>query len=549
MSADLSARGAERSRAIPALALFALGLVLYARALGFEFVDWDDTAQVVENPWIRSLTLEHLRSIFSQPVLDSYFPLQSVSFMLDYAVWGLDPRGFHAQSLFWNALNGTLACWALARLTRRRDLALVAALLWSVHHSHVEAVAWVSARKEVLSTALLLLSLGWFVRAREAPRLDRRAYAASIVCFGLGAAAKLTIGSYALFFALSDWTLRGRRTAEREPLWRHVAVALPYVAAALPFVVMNYFVQPTVHDPGIASGFDALLVRGQAGWRYLWLLLGLLPGQPLYDPPMISHDPLLVAAILFPLLAPIAAFAFALRRGCTNVALALAWLMIGMLAPLVFPLTTFMADRYLYSPSLGFAWLLASGIAALAFAPSQPRAQNAAVALLLTVPLVFWYARLTWYATPTWRNSETLWARAVASSRDDRAWGALANALIRKDRRADAERVLLAAPSPSAGNYLQLASIYAQENRLDEALRATDQSLAVARIHPPPRRADLAQVHFVRGAVLWLLHRPADATEAWQAAIEIDPGQREARTALAAVERGEDPGAAIKPAR
>jgi tetratricopeptide (TPR) repeat protein len=547
MSPDPAQSAGRASAWVAAAVLFALGFALYARTLGYEFVNWDDPAEVVENPWIRAVTLENLESIFSEPILDAYFPLMTVSFMVDHALWGLDPRGFHLQSVLLNALNGALAFWVIAQLTRRRALAFVAALLWCVHHTHVESVAWVSARKEVLATSLLLGSLGFFLRAREAVPLRRGAYVASIALFGLAAAAKLTIGSYALFFALADWSLRERRAPQaREPLWRHVAIALPHVFAALPVVIMNSVVQHTILTPEQLGLFDYVLVRGQAAWRYLWLLLGLLPGQPLYDLPPISHQPVLVATTLFPLLAPLAAFAFALRRKYTNAALALAWLMLGLLAPLVFPLVTYMADRYLYAPSLGFCWLLASGIAALAFAPSRSRVWNAATAVLLTAPPLLWFALLAWSATPVWRNSEALWTRAVATSRDGRAFDALAIVLARDGRTEEAERVLRSGPATARG-YTELAIAYAGQKRIHDALRATDGGIEATRTQVLLRPQDGAMLYSVRGSVLWLLGRSADATGAWHEALAIDPAEPVARAALRAIERGEDPGAAIQP--
>jgi len=547
MSPDPSQSAGRASAWVAAAVLFALGFALYARTLGYEFVNWDDPAEVVENPWIRAVTLENLESIFSEPILDAYFPLMSVSFMVDHALWGLDPRGFHLQSVLLNALNGALAFWVLAQLTRQRALAFVAALLWCAHHTHVESVAWVSGRKEVLATSLLLGSLGFFLRAREVAPLRRGAYAASIALFGLAAAAKLTIGSYALFFALADWSLRERRAPQaREPLWRHVAIALPHVFAALPVVIMNSVVQRTILTPEQLGLFDYVLVRGQAAWRYLWLLLGLLPGQPLYDLPPISHQPALVVATLFPLLAPLVAFAFALRRKYTNAALALAWLVIGLLAPLVFPLVTYMADRYLYAPSLGFCWLLASGIVALAFAPSRPRVWNAATAVLLTAPPLLWFALLAWSMTPVWRNSEALWTRAVATSRDGRAFDALATVLAREGRTEEAERVLDSGPATARG-YTQLAIAYAEQKRIHDALRATDGGIEAARTQVLLRPQDGATLYSVRGVVLWMLGRPADATKAWHEALAIDPAEPGARAALGAIERGEDPGAAIQP--
>jgi hypothetical protein len=216
---------------------------------------------------------------------------------------------------------------------------------------------------------------------------------------------KLTIGTYAVFFLLVDHVLDARRAPEeRRALLRHLLGKLPYVAAALPFALINLRFQP-VAALGVSNGLDYALVRGQAAWRYLWLLLGLLPGQPIYDPPPISHSLPLAAMTLLPLVAPPVAFVFALRRGHTDAALALAWLTIGLIAPLVFPLTTYMADRYLYSPSLGFCWLLAAGIAGLAFAPGRSPAWTTAIAALVTAPLLLWYAGHTWGYTPVWRTA------------------------------------------------------------------------------------------------------------------------------------------------
>jgi tetratricopeptide (TPR) repeat protein len=530
-----------RARAVAACALFAIGLCLYGRTLHYDFVDWDDTAQVVENPWIRSLSLDHLESIFTQPVVASYFPLQSVTFMLDYALWGLDPRGFHAQSLLINALNAALAFWVLTRLTRNPELAFIAALLWSVHHTHVEAVAWVSARKEVLSSALLLLSLGTYLRARRSEVLHRPAYAASVLLFGLAAAAKLTVASYLLFFLLVDRFEDAHLAPEqRRSIFYHLSTKLPYLVAALPFVWVNVRFQP-VGLLGVTTGFDYMLVRGQAGWRYLWLLLGLLPGQPIYDPPPISHDPYLATATLLPLVVPPVAFAIALWRRYTNVASGLAWLIIGLLAPLAFPLVTYMADRYLYLPSLGLCWVLAAAISKLAFVPWRLRALNVVVALLLTAAPALWFAGLTWHYTPAWRNSESLWTYAVATSRDDRAASALSAELIRQSRFEEAERVQTQASLIGTAGYMNLAFLYLRRDQFEKALHATDQAIETLRVQPLPRE-DRSKLMFLRATALANLQHPAEAMTALRNALELDPNNASARATLEAIEPSAAPG-------
>jgi protein O-mannosyl-transferase len=538
--------GSRRTQLAAACALFAVGLCFYARTVRYGFVDWDDIAQVVENPWIRSFTLDHLAAIFTRPIVQSYFPLQALSFMFDYALWGLDPRGYHAVSVLLNALNGVLAFWVLSQLTRRPALSFIAALLWSAHHSHVEAVAWVSARKEVLSTALLLLSLGTYLRARHSEGFDRKAYAASVALFGLAAAAKLTVATYALFFVLVDVVEDARLAPDRrKSLLQHIANKLPHLAVALPFALMNVKFQP-VALLGALTGFDYTLVRGQAAWRYVWLLLGLLPGQPIYDPPPISHDPLLAAGTLLPLVVPPVAFAIALWRGYLHAALGLAWLIIGLIAPIVFPLVTYMADRYLYLPSLGFCWLLAALIAKMAFAPGRARAWNAAVAVIATTVPFLWFALHTRHYTPVWRNSESLWAYAVQSSRDDRAVAAYSAELIRQQRFSEAERVLTKAEALGSAGYMYLALLHLRNERAEEALRATDRATAAERIQPL-HPTDRSKLLYLRGSALAKLERRAEAAEAWRSALALDPSNARARAALAA-ERRSGAGATREPA-
>jgi protein O-mannosyl-transferase len=461
--------------------------------------------------------------------------------MFDYTLWGLDPRGYHAQSVLWNALNAALAFWVLMRLTRRAEVAFLAALIWSVHHTHVEAVAWVSARKEVLAGALVLLSLGTYLRARRARTLDGVTYAGSIVLFGLAVAAKLTAASYLLFFLLVD-RIEDARLApdQRSSFFRQLATKLPYLVIALPCVLVNTRFQP-IGLLGVTSGFDYMLVRGQAGWRYLWLLLGLLPGQPVYDPPPISHSPGLAAITLLPLIAPPVAFVFALLRGYINVALGLAWLMVGLLAPLAFPLVTYMADRYLYLPSLGFCWILGAAIAQLSFVPWRSRQLNAAVAVMLTALPVIWFGLRTWHYTPVWRDSESLWGYAVATSHDDRAAAAYSAELMRQRRFEAAEQVLTRAPALGSAGHMYLAHLYLKKGRNEEALRETDLASAAERVQPLQPK-DRSKLMHVRATALAKLKRSAEAMETWKTALALDPDNVRARAALSALQRGTVPG-------
>ena len=169
-----------------------LAILLYLPTLKFGFLGWDDFVYVDQNPWIRSWSYENLRHIFTKPYFVSYMPLQHVSYMADYGFWGLKPFGYHLQQIILHALNTALAFVVGRRLFGRFWLAAIAGILFAAHPSHVESVAWVSARKDVLSTAFLLPSV-YFYLPRGERSLRRGPYTASLVFFTLAVLSKVNV--------------------------------------------------------------------------------------------------------------------------------------------------------------------------------------------------------------------------------------------------------------------------------------------------------------------------------------------------------------------
>jgi len=94
---------------LAAAAIAGAALILNLPTLRFDFVSWDDSRYVTENPWIRGWTAENLRHIFTHSYFVSYMPLQLVSYVLDYSLWGLRPFGYHLQQILLHALDSVLA--------------------------------------------------------------------------------------------------------------------------------------------------------------------------------------------------------------------------------------------------------------------------------------------------------------------------------------------------------------------------------------------------------------------------------------------------------
>src|SRR5437667_3546396 len=178
-------------------------LVLYSSDLRLGFFSVDDSGYVVNNPWIRSFSAKNLGHILGAPYFANYSPVHLLSYTLDYAFAGASAPAFHLSSNLWAGLvAGSVFLVALA-LTRRRPVALAAAALFVAHPAHVEAVAWISSRKDLVAAAFALPSLLAYLRYRRGGAAAARWYAASLFLFLLALAGKLSVATFpAVFLAL-----------------------------------------------------------------------------------------------------------------------------------------------------------------------------------------------------------------------------------------------------------------------------------------------------------------------------------------------------------
>jgi len=503
------------------LAVFGVSFLAHHRTLGFDFLtSWDDPTYVVQNPWIRGLTRENLVHAFTHPYFANYLPLHLVSYMVDYTFWGLRPFGFHLQSVLLDGINAALALLVVRRLFGSLPLALLAALLFAVHPSHVEAVAWVSIRKDLLSTAFLLLTVLFYLEAVEPRRLKAGWYAASCAAFLLGLFSKVSIAALPAFLLLLDlFPAPGRN---RLTLRASLLTKIPYGLAALALVIVNSRVQVKAQAPYAHDAVRYLMVKGHAVWNYLALLTGIPRGRPVYDTPEFSLGAgtvlwNLAGIVVLPLVLAIGWF-----RRWRLVTLGTGWLFVLLVPAIAFPLVTYMADRYLYAPSLGFCWIVAAGIVVVAARAPAGGARIAVMAALVAIPLALWVERTTAY-DDVWRNGRNLWTYASARSRDYRVQNNLAQEMLNENRLADAERYYrLASAAENPVSHQGLATVYYDQKRYPDAQREIEVALEIA-LRQGTDPENMADLQFTRGAIYWVQGQNQNAIEAWQAALRANP--------------------------
>ena len=509
--------------------VFACACAVFWPTLRFSFLNWDDPVYVLKNPWIRDLSWENARAIFTRPYFQNFLPMHLLSYMLDHALWGLNPRGYHLTSVLLHGLNSVLCLLVVRRLSGSRIVGFLAALLFAVHPAHVEAVAWVSSRKEVLSTTFLLLSLLAYLAARSGRGWKPLPYAASVAWFLLAMLSKVSVVVLPAFLLLVDWTPDPRSPRTKHPsLLRALLAKIPYGIVGTVLIAVNSRAQVTAQAAYVHDPLRYLTVKGHAVWNYLALLCGF-GGNPDYDLPAIAGGVRMCLELGGLIVLPVACLLF-LRWKRRPEFLGVCWIFLTLLPALLFPLVTYMADRYLYAPSIGFCMAAAAAIAGAGglgrLSPGKGRVWAAGIAAAI---LVVAFAARTLSASRVWRDSESLWTYALTKSRDYRVFNNLADVRIGQKRWAEAERLLKQGASvENVVSYQSLGVLYYSLRRFDEALLATDRAIEIQskRSHDA---SVLAELHYNRGAILWSQGNAASAIEEWNAALRENPGHAQAR--------------------
>jgi protein O-mannosyl-transferase len=474
----------------PARAPLLLALVVcavWANTVHSGFVAIDTPWLVLNNPLLRGGELGAIPTILwdmdrgTRLTLGAeYLPVRDLSVLLDFAIFGDNLVGHHAQNLAWYALSCALVLILLTDLLGARLRTFFAALVFALHPVHVESVAWLASRKDVLSLALVLSSLILF-RMRER---WRGALWAAVVAFALAYWAKNTaIVVPGLLLVIG--VLHERERPWSPALWRDL---LPFAGVAVGGLAITLSLGDLVGmyaEPRASTAVGVALIEGQVVLRYLGLLLW--PGQlavQYLEPSATSLSDMAAQSGLIALVAPALIGAIVVRSH-PRVTLGIAWFYIALLpVSQIVPIQNLAADRYLLLPSAGVVIALA---AALPDRSERWQGLALAGALLWTSTL----GLLTWRQSAVWHDTVSLWRHTVTYEPGVvEGWQSLAGALVAVDRHREAESVLAAGLTQHPGAPLLLqgqGSTRLSRGDLDGAEQALTAAL---RAKPDLRKAN-----------------------------------------------------------
>jgi protein O-mannosyl-transferase len=400
----------------PLLLLLAAVVAVYGRILGHEFLfNWDDSIYVTGNAHFLGFTRENVRRVFTSYYAGNYAPVQMLSYMLDYALWGLRAGGFLLTNIVLHALNGLLVYRLFLRLHGERLVATVGAAMFLLHPVQVETVAWVSQRKNLLAMCFFLIAWEGYCRYRDAGEgKGRLAYGASVAALVLALLAKSVAVIFPAVILAYDYCFpqAGRRL--------RLADKVPYLLAAAGVALLA--IRSQVQDAGVWGAGGGRLAGYHGGsplatfftmlpvlCRYLGMLVWPAGLSAEYDPAIHRGiDPAVAGAAL--LLAGVAFLAVRLFRRDRRLGFWPLFFVIGLVpVAQIVPLVTLMNDRYLYFPILGVAALAGAGAVRLR---ERLASRPALFRLLVAGPLVL-LAAVSLQRSGVWRNPVTLWRDAV----------------------------------------------------------------------------------------------------------------------------------------
>ncbi|MDD4004015.1 MAG: hypothetical protein PHW69_02290 [Elusimicrobiaceae bacterium] len=407
MTSGFAMRPAVVKGVLIAAVVFLSAMAMWPSA-GGAFV-LDDPAYIASNPLIRDLSPKGVRKIFASTHYGLYKPVTMLSFALDYRNAGLRPRVYHITNIVLHSANAALVLLLVLLLTGDSRVAFLCALLFGVHPLHVESVAWISERKDMLYSLFFLLSSLFYIK--YVTEGSAAGHILSLVCFGLSLMAKpmgLTLPAVLFVY---DYLL-GRRFA-----WRLALEKVFYILLAGLFGLWTYALLHSANQ--LAKGFslpDRVLFVFYGLKFYVWKLICPVTLSAMYPFPDKPGGILPLEYWLSPVtVLGCIALLFLFFRRSRAVMAGLAFYMITVAPVLQFvpvgPVIT--ADRYSYIPALGL-FLPLSVYAVRLLAKLREKnirlAAGVTVCMALCVITLFFAARARCAA---WKNNMTLFSDAV----------------------------------------------------------------------------------------------------------------------------------------
>jgi tetratricopeptide (TPR) repeat protein len=542
-------RGNLRGKQLIVVCVLLFGLVFWTflPALHNGFVNYDDDVYVTGNAHVQGgLNPASVVWAFTSLDASNWHPLTWLSHLTDFELHGLNPKGHHLTSVLLHAINAVLVFVWLRRMTGAIWRSLFVAAVFGLHPLRVESVAWISERKDVLSTLFGLLALICYCRYAQKSEVRNQksevnhqaplsffispSYWVTLVFFAFSLMSKPMLVTLPFVLLLLDWwPLNRMRNAERGT--RNFKLLLlekiPFCALSAFSCVVTFFAQKHGGAMVLMAGLpftarceNALVSYGRYLGKLFW------PENLAVVYPVADHWPTDVVLLTTALLLAVSIASIVLRRSHPYLMTGWFWFL-GTLVPvlgLVAVGEQAMADRYTYFPLIGVVLIVAWGAEEL----TRGWHYRPFVLPVMSVAIIATCIALTRQNIAYWKTSETLFRHAIAATGDNySAHCSLGNALLAQGRPDEALgefQMAVKLKPDSSENHCNVGVTLAGLNRMDEALA---EFRTAVKLNP-----DNGLAHQNLALALERMDRLDDAASEYEEAVRLMPGYAPAHNSL-----------------
>ncbi|MBI9089879.1 MAG: tetratricopeptide repeat protein [Desulfobacterium sp.] len=513
--------------------IVAIALAVYANSVTNEFINWDDDELIVNNESIRSLNVADLLDLFLPEKGKTFQPVRVLSYCIDYRLFKFSPAGYHIHSILLHGFAGVFLFLSLnvliphiapsqepfadsvSSISPYKLSALFTALLFVVHPVNVEAVTWLSGRKYTLLTFWGFLSFYLFVKSTERevlrPGLAAGAFAAWLITifsspFGIVFPVLFFLYDYCREDSLNPFVVLKHRYKSHIPYLIFFSIAL--------FLFWYTILGGGTGGTMIGTFAENAGARGITMFRILFdylrnLILPFWLVCRYIDDLTVSFMNWKVIAASLGMIAGILYTVKSIRNKNRFPLFCFGWTFVTWLpVSNLIPISTKMADRYLYLPAVGLFLLFTYFFITFFSGLTSEKLKKLGVNLFPVILIIF-FSVMTVQRNRVWQNSETLWLDCIEKE-------------------------------PNVLAYIAIGQVLAKQNRLDEALANVKKAL---KINPAEKR-----VHSDLGVIYSRMKRFDLALKHLKLALEIDPDFFDAQYNLGnTLQRmGEVDGAAVR---
>jgi protein O-mannosyl-transferase len=475
---------------IPLIIILIFTALVYARTLQNGILTWDDDTHITNNPDIRSLSLHNIKTIFTSYYIRMYHPLVTLSFAAEYHFFGLHAAVYHATNVLFHLANVVLVFFLVLSLSQHRTTALIAACLFGIHPMHVESVAWITERKDVVYAFFYLCTLIFYLRFIQHGKAQN--YWMLCLCFVLSLFSKTTAITLPVILFFID-IYNGRKVTRRSFLEK-----LPLFVLSLVFGLIALHPQgngPQYFNRGSIDFIDRIFRASYSLCYYLIHLflpmnLSALHLMPIKVEGMLPVEYYLA---LIPLLLLVflgtrkgifrREYIFGLSFFVVILSLNIHIIPIGM---------AIVSERYTYVAYVGLYYIIGQ-LLSIAFKRYENVLfpwKKAIVGGMTLLALYFGY--LTYQRIGVWKNTLILFQDAV----------------MKADNKKELNFI-------QTLGYLFEADEKSKTGLYIEAIECLDKAIALS--------PELPQLYVSRGMSKYSLHSYADAIKDYEKAIELNP--------------------------